>query len=69
VDGSSFDPNRKAKEEQAKAVEMAKKKYALVLLIHYMYCMYTSQNMASDDSKVHINNFKVIQGFFFFVCM
>lgn len=30
VDGSSFDPNRKAKEEQAKAVAMAQKKYALV---------------------------------------
>ncbi|XP_048733960.1 serine/arginine repetitive matrix protein 2-like isoform X1 [Ostrea edulis] len=30
VDGSSFDPNRKAKEEQAKAVAMAKKKYAIV---------------------------------------
>lgn len=30
VDGSSFDPNRKAKEEQAKAVAMAQKKYAIV---------------------------------------
>ena len=30
VDGSSFDPNRKAKEDQAKAVAMAQKKYASV---------------------------------------
>lgn len=27
-DGSSFDPNRKAKEEAAKALAMAQKKYA-----------------------------------------
>ena len=27
VDGSSFDPNRKAKEEAAKALAMAQKKY------------------------------------------
>lgn len=30
VDGSSFDPNRKSKEEQAKSVAMAQKKYAIV---------------------------------------
>lgn len=30
VDGSSLDPNRKAKEDEAKAVAMAQKKYALV---------------------------------------
>jgi len=28
VDGSSLDPNRKAKEDEAKAVAMAQKKYA-----------------------------------------
>lgn len=28
VDGSSFDPNRKAKEEEAKAKAMAEKRYA-----------------------------------------
>ena len=33
VDGSSFDPNRKAKEEEAKAVAMAQKKYAYVLSV------------------------------------
>ena len=30
VDGSAFDPNRKAKEEAAKAAAMATKKYAYV---------------------------------------
>ncbi|XP_061196464.1 serine/arginine repetitive matrix protein 2-like [Saccostrea echinata] len=30
VDGSSFDPNRKAKEEQAKAVALAQKRYDIV---------------------------------------
>ncbi|CAG2256502.1 SRM300 [Mytilus edulis] len=30
VDGSSLDPNRKAKEDEAKAVAMAQKKYAIV---------------------------------------
>jgi serine/arginine repetitive matrix protein 2 len=30
VDGSAFDPNRKAKEEAAKAQAMATKKYAYV---------------------------------------
>lgn len=42
VDGSSFDPNRKAKEEQAKAVAMAKKKYALVL---FTYLLYSGANL------------------------
>ncbi|ELT98755.1 hypothetical protein CAPTEDRAFT_176903 [Capitella teleta] len=30
VEGSSFDPNRKAKEESARALEMAQKKYAIL---------------------------------------
>lgn len=41
VDGSSFDPNRKAKEEQAKAVAMAQKKYALVLITNIFKTWFT----------------------------
>ena len=33
VDGSAFDPDRKAKEEAAKALAMAQKKYRLVRLL------------------------------------
>lgn len=41
MDGSSFDPNRKAKEEQAKAVAMAQKKYALVLITNIFKTWFT----------------------------
>ena len=34
VDGSAFDPDRKAKEEAAKAFAMAQKKYRYVLMVN-----------------------------------
>ena len=46
VDGSSFDPNRKAKEDQAKAVAMAQKKYASVpfpFTVHGIFSPYLVQ--------------------------
>ena len=46
VDGSSFDPNRKAKEDQTKAVAMAQKKYASVpfpFTVHGIFSPYLVQ--------------------------
>ena len=46
VDGSAFDPDRKSKEEAAKALAMAQKKYRLVNESQYNPC---TENKGADQ--------------------
>ena len=54
VDGSAFDPDRKAKEEAAKALAMAQKKYRLVRLLFVQATQATCLPVSGKAVSMHL---------------